>query len=72
MYGQATITAIDALFKVYNFFNVEFPLAMSQFWEFLACEVYGVMQKKNAKPQVGTFVTAINVLAMELFTYYML
>lgn len=62
--GQSTVTALDTLFKVYYCFNVEFPLQISPFWEFLACEVYEVMPRREAKPQVRSFATALRGLDM--------
>ena len=60
--GDSTVTALDMLFKSYYCFNVEFPLAISQFWEFFAFDVYGVMNKKEAKPQVRSLASVIRGL----------
>ncbi|KAJ8017429.1 hypothetical protein HOLleu_45176 [Holothuria leucospilota] len=61
--GDSPVTAIDALFKAYYCFNVEFPISVSQFWEFLAFEVNEVMDKKEAKPQVRSLASIIRGLA---------
>lgn len=45
--GDSPITAIDALFKDYYCSNVELPLSVSQFGEFLIFEVYEIMDKRK-------------------------
>lgn len=52
--GQATVTAIDVLFKAYYCFNVEFPSAMSQFWGVSRLRsVWGIV-KEGCQPHVWT------------------